>query len=144
MSINFPSNAQQICDTPGGATILGTSATPIDLSPQDRATANSVYNHWGQSISKFEGSKNISAFSSKFDAFLAGNYTLTADEMAGYKLFDGIGNCNSCHLDGRSTLCVDNNNYGCTSASSGLTDTGTTAQVTLCLLASDLRMRACP
>ena len=129
LSINFPSNAQQICDTPGGATSLGTSATPIDLSPQDRATANSVYNHWGQSISKFEGSKNISAFSSKFDAYLAGNYTLTADEMAGYKLFDGIGNCNSCHLDGRSTLCVDNNNYGCTSASSGLTDTGSTAQV---------------
>ena len=129
LSINFPSNAQQICDTPGGATSLGTSATPIDLSPQDRATANSVYNHWGQSISKFEGSKRISAFSSKFDAYLAGNYTLTADEMAGYKLFDGKGNCNSCHLDGRSTLCVDNNNYGCTSASSGLTDTGTTAQV---------------
>ena len=129
LSISFPSNAEQICDTPGGATKLGTSTTPIQLSPQDRATANSVYNHWGQSISKFERSKNISAFSSKFDAYLAGNYTLTADEMAGYKLFDGIGNCNSCHLDGRSTLCVDNNNYGCTSASSGLADTGTAAEV---------------
>ena len=129
LSISFPSNAEQICDTPGGATSLGTSTTPIQLSPQDRATANSVYNHWGQSISKFERSKNISAFSSKFDAYLAGNYTLTADEMAGYKLFDGIGNCNSCHLDGRSTLCVDNNNYGCSSASSGLTDTGTAAEV---------------
>src|ERR1700735_4272380 len=129
LAISFPSNAQQICDTPGGATSLGTSATPIQLTPQDRAAATSVYDHWGQSISKFEGSPNISAFSSKFDAYLAGNYTLTADEMAGYKLFDGIGNCNSCHLDGRSTLCVDNNNYGCTSASSGLTDTGTAAEV---------------
>src|SRR5216683_2782388 len=28
---------------------------------------------------------------------------MTADEMAGYKLFRGKGNCNSCHLDGRST-----------------------------------------
>ena len=129
LNISFPSNTAQICDTPGGATKLGTSTTPIDLSPQDRATANSVYNHWGESISKFERSINISAFSSKFDAYLAGNYTLTADEMAGYKLFDGIGNCNSCHLDGRSTLCVDNKNYGCTSASSGLTDTGTAAEV---------------
>ena len=45
----------------------------------------------------------VSAFSSKFDAFLAGKYTLTADEMAGYKLFNGKGNCNSCHLDGRGT-----------------------------------------
>jgi cytochrome c peroxidase len=28
---------------------------------------------------------------------------MTSDEMAGYKLFRGKGNCNSCHLDGRST-----------------------------------------
>jgi cytochrome c peroxidase len=45
----------------------------------------------------------LSAFSSKFDAFLAGKYTLTPDEMAGFKLFNGKGNCNSCHLDGRGT-----------------------------------------
>ena len=45
----------------------------------------------------------VSAFSSKFDAFLAGKYKMTADEMAGFKLFNGKGNCNSCHLDGRGT-----------------------------------------
>ena len=45
----------------------------------------------------------VSPFSSKFDAFLAGKYTLTPDEMAGFKLFNGKGNCNSCHLDGRGT-----------------------------------------
>jgi cytochrome c peroxidase len=45
----------------------------------------------------------VSAFSSKFDAFLEGKYMLTADEKAGYDLFRGKGNCNSCHLDGRST-----------------------------------------
>src|SRR6202007_1228916 len=28
---------------------------------------------------------------------------LTADEMAGMALFDGKGNCNSCHIDGRGT-----------------------------------------
>src|SRR5258708_1780685 len=28
---------------------------------------------------------------------------MTADEAAGYALFRGKGNCNSCHLDGRST-----------------------------------------
>jgi len=126
LDINFPGDTEAICDTPGGAATLGTSATPIDLSPTERAKANNIYDHWGQSISKFEGSPRVSAFSSKFDAFLAGNYTLTADEMAGYKLFDGKGNCNSCHLDGRSTLCVDQQ-YGCSSQSSSLTDTGTKA-----------------
>ena len=56
-----------------------------------------------KSIDAFEQSVQVSAFSSKFDAFLAGKYKLTADEMAGYKLFNGKGNCNSCHLDGRGT-----------------------------------------
>jgi cytochrome c peroxidase len=128
LDISFPNNTEQICDTPSGATKLGSSTTPIELTPQDRSKANSVYDHWGQSISKFERSKNISAFSSKFDAYLHSSYTLTPDEMAGYKLFDGKGNCNSCHLDGRSTLCVDQK-YGCSGGSASLTDTGTTAQV---------------
>jgi cytochrome c peroxidase len=76
---------------------------PIQLSPSDRAIANHVYDHWGQSLDQYEASPDVSAFSSKFDAFLKGNYTMTADEMAGYNLFRGKGNCNSCHLDGRST-----------------------------------------
>ena len=41
---------------------------------------------------------------------------MTADEMAGYNLFNGKGNCNSCHVDGRSTLLTP-----------GQTDTGNTA-----------------
>ena len=42
--------------------------------------------------------------------------TLTADETAGYALFNGKGNCNSCHVDGRSTTLTP-----------GQTDTGNTA-----------------
>ncbi len=61
----------------------------------------------------------MSAFSSKFDAFLAGKYTMTADEMAGYNLFNGKGNCNSCHLDGLSTTLTAKQ-----------TDTGTPANTT--------------
>jgi cytochrome c peroxidase len=79
------------------------STTPVQLSPSDRTKANNIYNHWAQSISFYERSTNVSAFTSKFDAFLAGNYTMTSDEAAGYALFNGKGNCNSCHLDGVST-----------------------------------------
>src|SRR6266851_4694177 len=103
LDINFPSDTEEICETPGGAAEFGMSATPIHLSPEDRTKANNVFDHWGQTISFFEASPDVSAFSSKFDAFLAGNYTLTSDEMAGYNLFKGKGNCNSCHLDGRGT-----------------------------------------
>lgn len=57
----------------------------------------------GGSPSFLERSDDISPYTSKFDAFLKGTYTLTSDEMAGYNLFRGKANCNSCHLDGRST-----------------------------------------
>jgi cytochrome c peroxidase len=103
LNITFPSNTEEVCETPGGAATFGGNNQPVALSPQERVRANTVYDHWGQSISFYEASPDVSAFSSKFDAFLAGKYTFTADEMAGYKLFRGKANCNSCHLDGRST-----------------------------------------
>jgi cytochrome c peroxidase len=103
LTIAFPANAAQICSTPVGAASLGGSATPLALSPADRTKATQVFNDWGHAIDEYENSVGVSAFSSKFDAFLAGAYTMTPDEMAGYNLFKGRGNCNKCHLDGRST-----------------------------------------
>jgi cytochrome c peroxidase len=102
-AINFPRETEKICATPGGAAVFKGSATPLPLSPQDRTRANAVYDQWARSIDAFEQSVQVSAFSSKFDAFLAGKYKLTADEMAGYNLFNSKGNCNSCHFDGRGT-----------------------------------------
>jgi cytochrome c peroxidase len=98
--IKFPRDTEEICETPGGNF---PTATPVHLSPEGRTRANAVYNHWGQSISAFEHSRSVTPFTSKFDAFLATKATLTPDEMAGYNLFRGKANCNSCHLDGRST-----------------------------------------
>jgi cytochrome c peroxidase len=112
--IRWPRNTEQICDTPNGATVFNGSATPVRLRPSDRTKATDIYNHWAQSISFYERSTDVSAFTSKFDAFLAGKYTMTADEAAGYQLFNGKGNCNSCHLDGVSTTLT-----------SGQADTGT-------------------
>jgi len=118
LDIKFPSDAEVICSIPGGASLLGTNPTPIQLSPEDRTKADRVYDNWGESISFFESSDFVSPFSSKFDAFLKGNYTLTPDEQAGYDLFRGKANCNSCHLDGRSTTLTP-----------GQTDTGKPADV---------------
>jgi cytochrome c peroxidase len=118
LDINFPHDTAQICATPGGATVFGGSTTPIALSATDRTRANTVYDRWAQSIDSFEQSVQVSAFSSKFDAFLAGKYKLTPEELAGLRLFDGKGNCNSCHLDGRGTTLKSNQ-----------TDTSTAAMV---------------
>jgi cytochrome c peroxidase len=108
LDINFPRETARICATPGGAAVFGGRTTPIPLSATDRTRANTVYDRWAQSIDSFEQSVQVSAFSSKFDAFLAGKYKLTPEEMAGLRLFDGKGNCNSCHLDGRGTTLKSN------------------------------------
>src|SRR5882724_829203 len=63
-NISFPANTEQICDTPGGATTLGGSATPIALSAEDRTKANNVFDHWGNSLDQYEASPDVSAFAS--------------------------------------------------------------------------------
>jgi cytochrome c peroxidase len=97
--INWPSDTAAVCAKPN----IGGNAIQVSLSPADRILSDNDYDHWAQSLSAYEHSLSVSPFTSKFDAFLAGTYTMTSDEMAGYKLFRGKGNCNSCHLDGRST-----------------------------------------
>jgi cytochrome c peroxidase len=126
--ITWPANVAQICATPNGASSLGGSATPVQLSPADRTVSDNDYDHWAQSLSAFEHSLSVSPFTSKFDAFLAGNYTMTPEEAAGFALFNGRGNCNSCHLDGRSTAPAPSKKHGGTNP--GGKDTGATADVT--------------
>ena len=118
-SITWPADTAQICATPEGAAVFGSNTQPIALSPIDRTQATEDYDHWAHSISAFEHSLAVSPFTSKFDAFLKGNYTMTSDEAAGYALFNGKGNCNSCHLDGKGTTLT-----------SGQMDTSTAADVT--------------
>jgi hypothetical protein len=71
----------------------------------DRTRANSVYNHWAQSISFFEDGPQVSPFTSKVDANIQGlpGSAYSPNELAGAILFAGKANCNSCHLDGQRT-----------------------------------------
>ena len=120
--IAWPADVASVCATPNGASQFGGSATPVKLSASDRTRSNNDYDHWAQSLSAFEHSSSVSPFTSKFDAYLKGNYTLTAEEKAGYDLFRGKGNCNSCHLDGRSTAPAP--------TAPGAVDTGVAADTT--------------
>jgi cytochrome c peroxidase len=103
LDIDFPYDTEKICSIPGGAATFGTDTTPVRLSPEDRTLSNRAFDNWGQSLDFFEKSKQVSPFTSKFDAFLKGLTTLTANERAGYDLFRGKGSCNTCHLDGRGS-----------------------------------------
>ena len=99
-AIVWPSNVQQVCSTPGPAP--ASTPLPVQLTPADRATSNSAFDHFAQSIAQEESAEE-SPFSSKFDAYLAGQATLTSQEMNGYKLFNGKAQCNQCHLSGNAT-----------------------------------------
>jgi len=116
LKINFPGDTERICATPGGAAVFDGNPEPVKLTTEERTKANTVYDQWGLSIDAYEQSVQVSNFTSKFDASLKGNYTMTPDEMAGFNLFNGKGNCNSCHVDGRGTT-----------LQSGQVDTSTTA-----------------
>jgi cytochrome c peroxidase len=98
--IQWPADTEKICSTPGGAEVFKGNLTPLNLSPVDRGRADASLDHYALSITAYESSEAISPFSSKFDAFLAGNATLADDEMAGWELFRGKAKCNMCHLDG--------------------------------------------
>lgn len=111
-SITWPSDVTQVCSTPKGAAVFGGNPTPLNLSTEDRTRANQAFDEFGQAIASYEASPAVSPFTSKFDYYLAGMATLTPEELAGYDLFNGKGNCNSCHLDGRSSTVAGGSDTG--------------------------------
>jgi cytochrome c peroxidase len=71
----------------------------VPLATADRVRVQDTFDLMGRAIAAFEASPEVSPFSSKFDAFLAGNAKLSPTEMRGYALFNGQGRCNRCHVD---------------------------------------------
>jgi cytochrome c peroxidase len=99
-AINWPANVATVCATPGPPP--ASDPFPVHLSAQDRGTSNSTYDHLTLAVASYESSAEVSPFSSKFDAWLAGNAPLSASEQRGYDLFNGKGQCNQCHLSGNA------------------------------------------
>jgi cytochrome c peroxidase len=99
-AINWPSNVATVCATPGPPP--ASDPFPVHLSAQDRGTSNATYDHLTLSVASYESSPEVSPFSSKFDAMLAGNATLSTSEQHGYELFNSTAKCNQCHLSGNA------------------------------------------
>ncbi len=56
-----------------------------------------AYDQVADAIAAFEGAKEVSPFTSKFDAVKAGLASFTAEEQRGLDLFSGRGKCAHCH-----------------------------------------------
>jgi cytochrome c peroxidase len=97
-AIDWPANAEQICNTPGPPP--AGDPTPLHLSVVDRGRAAATFDQMAQSIAGYEASHEVTPFSSKYDAVLAGKAQFTPQEQQGYEVFRGKGRCNECHRDG--------------------------------------------
>jgi cytochrome c peroxidase len=97
--ITWPANATKVCDAPGPAPAA--DPRPLHLDAISRGIAQTTFDQMAQAIAAFEGSPEVSPFSSKFDYVMVGKAEFTPDEMAGYGLFRANATqCNECHRDG--------------------------------------------
>jgi cytochrome c peroxidase len=97
-AVTWPADVEQVCNTPGPPP--SNDPAPVHLSAVDRGRATATFDQMAQSIAGYEASHEVTAFSSKYDAVLAGNAQFTPQEQQGYDVFRGKGRCNECHRDG--------------------------------------------
>jgi len=97
-AITWPNDVEEVCNRPGPPP--AGDPIPVHLHPRDRGLAGVTFDQMAQSIANYEASAEVTTFTSKFDAVLAGKAQFTAQEQSGYSLFRGKAKCNDCHRDG--------------------------------------------
>jgi len=108
-AIAWPGDVEQVCAKPGPPP--AGEPMPVHLGPLDRGRAGTTFDQMAQSIAGYEASAEVSPFTSKFDAVLAGKAQFTPQEQAGYDLFRGKAQCNprqsaAALLCGKSARCA--------------------------------------
>lgn len=86
--IDWPGDVGAQCAPPGGM---------VNLDAPNAALVDMAYDNIALSIADYEASPEVNAFTSKYDAYLAGQTELSAMEKDGLKLFNGKGKCSRCH-----------------------------------------------
>jgi cytochrome c peroxidase len=97
-AIAWPGDVEQVCARPGPPPVG--DPRPVHLDEQDRGRTGATFDQMAQSIAGYEASAEVTTFTSKYDAVLADKAQFTPQEQAGYDLFRGKAQCNSCHRDG--------------------------------------------
>lgn len=97
-AIKWPNDIEHVCNSPGPPP--AGDPNPVHLAQADRGRAAATFDQMAQSIADYEASAEVTTFTSKYDAVLAGKAQFTPQEQLGYDLFRGKGRCNGCHRDG--------------------------------------------
>src|SRR5580704_10809094 len=77
-AIAWPADVEQVCARPGPP--AAGEPLPVHLSPIDRGRVGTTFDQMAQSIAGYEASAEVTAFTSKFDAVLAGKAQFTTQE----------------------------------------------------------------
>ena len=88
------------CDIAWPTDVVTQCALPdgfVDLDAADAALVDEAYDSIALSIADYEASSEVNAFTSKYDAYLAGLVDLNPQEKQGMKLFNSRGKCSRCH-----------------------------------------------
>ena len=72
--------------------------TRVSLSSEGRHTADKAYDSIALAIASYEGSAEVNALTSKYDAYLRVDAALTEAEQQGLELFKDKGRCSDCHV----------------------------------------------
>lgn len=89
-------------------TVCATEGVSVGLSAEDRIKSDMAYDNIALSIAAYEASKEVNAFTSKYDYSLVGMARLSHQERLGFALFQGKGNCKACHISsGKQALFTD-------------------------------------
>jgi len=74
------------------------------ISWETEADVEENYDRVGLAIAAYEDSSEVNQFSSKYDAYLAGEVTLNNMEDMGMNLFNGKAMCSACHPSGQGSV----------------------------------------
>jgi cytochrome c peroxidase len=97
-AMTWPADIEQVCNTP--APPPSADPLPVHLDEVGRGIAQTTFDAIALSIAAYEGSPEVSAFSSKYDAVIGKSAKFSPEEQMGYDLFRGKARCNECHRDG--------------------------------------------
>jgi cytochrome c peroxidase len=105
-AIKWPPETEKICSIPTMGPPDPDLPGNVPLDPLSRSIEKTIYDQFAMSIAADEAGPDVSPFNSKFDYAITHPNTqvLSESELAGWRLFDGKGKCNLCHLDSLSAF----------------------------------------